>query len=282
MNNDVKKVLKNAQVNSELENKDINDEVLKIMEECLNQKDGSFLFNLYLKTNNIKSDVVDEVETCKESKYCYSNGVLKNNFDFKNLESLHQCDSYSAAFKQSKIVSGLTDYVFGFSVDSYLNLHKKLFDFVYPFAGQIREELIYKRCEPYFNAVTPFCMPMNIYDQLSDFMRKMKKGFFCIKTREDLVKYLGYYYGELNMIHPFREGNGRTLRTYFLLLVKELNKYIDFGPIELDYSLWDEIDKEELVRYTVINSITGEYEGISKCFDKALVEYNKKIKVKKV
>ena len=56
----------------------------------------------------------------------------------------------------------------------------------------------------------------------------MKNKISTINSRSDLVNYLAYYYGELNMVHPFREGNGRTLRTYFLLLVHELNKYISF------------------------------------------------------
>ena len=83
------------------------------------------------------------------------------------------------------------------------------------------------------------------------------------------------------MIHPFREGNGRVLRTYFLLLVHELNKYISFDNFEIDYSLWDDNNKADLIKYTIINSINGDIDGIISLFDKVLVENNEKKRVRK-
>ena len=109
----------------------------------------------------------------------------------------------------------------------------------------------------------------------------MKSKVTNIKNRDDLIKYLAYYYGELNMIHPFREGNGRTLRTYILLLVKELNKYFSFGDFEIDYSLWSDEDKNDLIKYTIINSINGDIEGIEICFNKILINKDKKVRTRK-
>ena len=95
-----------------------------------------------------------------------------------------------------------------------------------------------------------------------------------LSSREELLAYLSYYYGELNMIHPFREGNGRTLRTYFLLLLKNIS--LSFGEFELDYSLWNEEDMKTLTKATIINSINCSIEGIYECFDKVLVSKNKR------
>ena len=191
--------------------------------------------------------------------------------EIKNKVVLDILVSDNAAFYQTQIVSGNDNYKFSFDVNSYLNLHRKLFGAIFSFAGDIRDEKIYKSCEPYFNAKTPFCEPAYIYNYLSNTLMEMKNKLKQLKNREDLINYLAYYYGELNMIHPFREGNGRTLRTYFLLLIKEISKELSFGNFELDYSLWDDEDRDELIKATIINSINGDIDGICDCFDKILV-----------
>lgn len=281
MTKNLRKVVKNAAVNSELENKKISDETIRMIEQCLKTENGSLMFQIYLKTtNNMENVIEEEVKSCKTSKYCYENGVLKNNKGIKNLTLLHIVDSDSAAYYQSRIVSGYSDYKFDFSVNNYLNLHKELFGEVYPFAGEIRNELIYKSCRPYLDRTTPFCMPQFIYDNLKEVLSKMKRDIVNIKTREELVNYLGYYYGELNMIHPFREGNGRTLRTYFLLLVSECSKHFSFGEFELDYTNLLDTDKEELIKATIINSVNGDYKGIAEFFDIILVQKNSKMRTK--
>lgn len=281
MAENLRKVVKNAAVNSELENKKISDETIRMIEQCLKTENGSLMFQIYLKTtNNMENVVEEEVPNCKTSKYCYENGVLKNNKGIKNLALLHIVDSDSAAYYQSQIVGGYSDYKFGFGVENYLNLHKKLFCEVYPFAGEIRTELIYKSCRPYLDRTTPFCMPQFIYNNLKEVLSRMKKDIVNIKTREELVNYLGYYYGELNMIHPFREGNGRTLRTYFLLLVSECSKYFSFGEFELDYTNLLDTDKDELIKATIINSVTGDYDGIADFFDIVLVQSVRKVRTR--
>lgn len=268
----LKKVVMNAAINSELESKKISDETIEMIESCLKTENGSFLFHLYLKSTNKMRDSSEVLESSKNSKYCYSNGVLVNKYGIKNLDLLHIVEGDSAAYYQSQVVGGYSDYRFGFSIYDYLKLHKKLFSAIYPFAGEIRDEFIYKTCQPYYDKKTPFCMPQFIKGCLSDILFSMKNKISTINSREELVDYLGYYYGELNMIHPFREGNGRTLRTYFLLLVKECSKYFSFGEFELDYSLWCDEDMENLIKATIVNSISGDYKEISECFDKVLVK----------
>ncbi|WP_342533284.1 Fic family protein [Lysinibacillus sp. FSL K6-0057] len=54
-------------------------------------------------------------------------------------------------------------------------------------------------------------------------------------TLEEAAKKLAYYKAELNLLHPFREGNGRTIRLFIYLYA--LNKgflweYVDLGSEE--------------------------------------------------
>ncbi len=98
-------------------------------------------------------------------------------------------------------------------------IHKFLFDDVYYFAGKLRNENIAKgnfRFVPciYLTAALSKIdeMPQNTFDEIVD-------------------KYV-----EMNVAHPFREGNGRSTRIWLgLILKKELNQVVD----------WSKIDKEE-------------------------------------
>lgn len=98
-------------------------------------------------------------------------------------------------------------------------IHKFLFEDVYYFAGKLRNENIAKgnfRFVPciYLTAALSKIdeMPQNTFDEIVD-------------------KYV-----EMNVAHPFREGNGRSTRIWLdLILKKELNQVVD----------WSKIDKEE-------------------------------------
>lgn len=97
-------------------------------------------------------------------------------------------------------------------------IHKFLFDEIYDFAGKTRDENIAKgnfRFTPvmYLNPALENIdkMPQNTLDEI-------------------IEKYV-----EMNIAHPFREGNGRSARIWLdLILKKELKKVVD----------WNKIDKE--------------------------------------
>lgn len=105
---------------------------------------------------------------------------------------------------------------------SLKEIHYHLFSEIYFFAGQIRKVNISKG---------NFRFAPLIY--LDDALRRideMPQGNFD----EIIEKYV-----EMNIAHPFREGNGRSIRLWFnILLKKELNKVIDWSIINKeDYLL---------------------------------------------
>jgi len=218
------------------------------------------------------------------SKYCYDNGVLINKLGIKDSELLHTTERNFTTFKIVALECGEEKIDNLCSVDGYLALHKYICSEIYPFAGQIRDEGISKSNAPYFNNVTPFCYPEFIYPYLKDCLDKMNRYVKRIKSREELLKFLSYYYGELNMIHPFREVNGRTLRIFMKLFVESVNEYLPFDDVEINYSLWrnnnSEIYKENLLKATIICNVTCDCSYIEKCFDEVLV-YKEKEKNKR-
>ena len=145
-----------------------------------------------------------------------------------------------------------------------MKIHKIVFGHLYPFAGQIRDENIMK-------GNTPFCRPEYIANYLRMTIDKMNDGVKKLKTKEDIVDFLAYYYSELNIIHPFREGNGRVLREYLRQVVGfiSLNNSLNY---ELDFSNIDEKDKENLTNGSIISAMTGELEYLKLFFDSTLKE----------
>ena len=99
------------------------------------------------------------------------------------------------------------------------SIHNFLFSDVYPFVGKIRKENIAKG---------NFRFASCIY--LEDVLNKIDN--MPQDTFENIIK----KYIEMNIAHPFREGNGRSTRIWLdMILKKELNKVID----------WSKVNKED-------------------------------------
>lgn len=225
----------------------------------------------------MKKVMVNDVAE-NNSRYCYENGVLINKRGIRDAKVLDAFSRDVTTFRISQLVYNNTIINDFFKISDYLKLHNFLFGDIFSFAGEIRDEAIYKSNEPYytdsFRKTTIFATPNSIIPQLENNLSLMRKNVRMINSRDSLLDYLAYFYGELNMIHPFREGNGRTLRTYLKLLVDYLNDYFppEMGEVELDYSLWSPEDREELLKSTIICNVTCNCNYIRNCFDKVLVE----------
>ena len=122
-------------------------------------------------------------------------------------------------------------------------IHKYLFDDIYSFAGKIRKENIAKG-----NFRFASCM------YLEDILHKIDN--MPQDTFENIIK----KYVEMNIAHPFREGNGRSTRIWLdLILKKELNKVIDWSKANKeDYLLAMERSpvKDLEIRLLLQNALT--------------------------
>lgn len=123
------------------------------------------------------------------------------------------------------------------------SIHKYLFNDIYSFAGVIREENIAKG-----NFRFASCM------YLEDVLNKIDN--MPQDTFENIIK----KYVEMNIAHPFREGNGRTTRIWLdLILKKELNKVVDWSKVNKeDYLLAMERSpvKDLEIRLLIQNALT--------------------------
>ena len=100
-----------------------------------------------------------------------------------------------------------------------LKIHKYLFDEIYDFAGQVRTVNISKGNFRFVPAIYLHAALESI--------EKMPQSTFD----EIIEKYV-----EMNVAHPFRDGNGRSMRIWLdLILSRELRKVVD----------WSRVDKED-------------------------------------
>ena len=98
-------------------------------------------------------------------------------------------------------------------------IHDYLFGEIYPFAGIIRDVNIAK-------GATAFARVMHLEASLKH-IDAMPQGNF-----DEIVE----KYVEMNVAHPFREGNGRATRIWLdLILKKEIQQVVD----------WNQVDKED-------------------------------------
>jgi len=93
-------------------------------------------------------------------------------------------------------------------------IHKRIFGDIYECTGQIRTVAIAK------GAV--FCLPQYIDSSAAVSFRELRDED-CLRglRRDAFVGRLAYYLGEVNALHPFREGNGRAQRAFFGQLARD-------------------------------------------------------------
>ena len=154
----------------------------------------------------------------KNSKYCYENSeVLINKLDIKDAKKL---SIYEAKITAAKSLSLRQKGITGnFDKNHFLEIHKYLFEDIYPFAGKLREENIAK-------GAFRFAMWEYIEPELDKLLNSLKQENYLLGlSKEKLAKRLAYYLSELNVLHPFREGNGRTEREFIRQLALK-NGYV--------------------------------------------------------
>ncbi len=194
-------------------------------------------------------------EDSGDEKYCYPHSnVLINKLNIKKLDTLHEAERDFSSVRQAELsMHGVTG---DFSLSHLCSIHRQLFQDVYTWAGKIRTVDIAKG--------TIFCLVQFIELQFDILYSKLKKEDFLIhiKNKKEMSTRLAFYLGELNMIHPFREGNGRTQRIYIEQLC------VNNGHFELDFT---EITKEEMLEASIA-SANGNNDLLEKLLFKCLID----------
>ena len=165
-------------------------------------------------------DVYEE----RNSSYCYENtNTLINKLDIRDSKVLQK---YEAKITAAKLLALMQKGIIGnFDVKHINAIHKYLFEDIYPFAGKLRTENIAK-------GVFRFAEWEYIEPELERLLNELKQENYLENlSKENLAERLAYYLSELNVLHPYREGNGRTTREFIRELALKNGYVLDLRKV---------------------------------------------------
>ncbi|MEO0639086.1 MAG: Fic family protein [Bacteroidota bacterium] len=185
-----------------------------------------------------------------QSLYRYPNSsVLRNKFGIQDFEQLDKKERlYVRTRMRDRIPKGKYD------LTHLQAIHKHLFQDVYEWAGDIRETNISKGGS--------FFMPADrIRFAMMDVEKRIKKSDYLKGLRpQSFAKQASHIIGDINHIHPFREGNGRTQLVFLKQLGKKAGHRIDLAQVK----------KEDWIKGS-IQSHHARYDGLEKCIGEMIV-----------
>ena len=165
----------------------------------------------------------------KSSDYFYENTkILVNNLNIRDKEKLHNVERKLTSLRLSELHSNPLKGKFDFE---YLkSINKYLFQDLYPWAGEIRKSELAK--------LDLFCLYNNIeifaksiFDELA------QENYYINYSIDDKIVKLVNLFGNINALHPFREGNGRTQRLFIENLANINGIDLDLTRISQEYMI---------------------------------------------
>lgn len=126
-----------------------------------------------------------------------------------------------------------------FDFEHYKDIHKHLFGDVYEWAGKTRLVEISK-------GNTQFCMKNQLDSFAESIFKAIQKDiqlmkFDSVAISQTLPEILAGHFGELNALHPFRDGNGRTQKAFISQMASAVGVKIN----------WGEMSKDELIEASI-------------------------------
>ena len=185
--------------------------------------------------------------------YCYPDSdVLMNKLNIHEAEKLQEAER---KLTMLRLIDLLDRPVAGkFDFKHLQTIHKYIFQDIYPWAGKVRSVDIAKS--------NMFCKVQFIETQADEIFGKLKNDCYLEGLpKEKFAKKAAYYFSEINALHPFREGNGRTQREFIRQLAYQSGYILHFSAIS----------EQEMVQAS-IDSFVCNYKKMEALFIKIIKE----------
>ncbi|GAB2854262.1 putative adenosine monophosphate-protein transferase Fic [Pseudoduganella ginsengisoli] len=158
-----------------------------------------------------------------DTQYCYPDSdVLINKLGLTDEASLQTAE---VELTQARIEQFEPDFD-NISLDALCGIHRFLFQDIYEWAGDLRTVDISKGNSRFANVSRIEPEANKLFRQLA------QEGYLINLPREQFIARLAHYYSELNVIHPFRDGNGRAQRVLFEVISINAAYILRWEPIE--------------------------------------------------
>ena len=161
------------------------------------------------------------------------NFYVENKLNITTEEKLKEYETKMVALKLASIDKA--DFKRTYDEEHLKAIHKYLFEDVYDFAGQYRLENITKD-----NFI--FSQYQYIDENIKEVFKKTNIQSLEDLPFEELIIKLSDFMTDLNVLHPFREGNGRATREF-------IREFLDKLGFEIN---WFEIDYNDILRASML------------------------------
>ena len=192
----------------------------------------------------------------QDKKYCYPNSnVLINKLNIKEEQTLFEAEKKLTLIRlhelQNSPVNGNFDY------NHLREIHHYIFQDLYNWAGELRTVEIGKG--------NLFCTT----DFLVSYGESVLENFFklCFKKRnnfKEFIKVFSSNYADLNALHPFREGNGRTQREFARLICLKCGYILDLSCTT----------HKEMLEASILSFNNADNSKLEAIFSKAIIPIN--------
>lgn len=117
----------------------------------------------------------------------------------------------------------LSEPSFAFSLVGLTSIHRRIFDGVFKFAGQLRKvELSKKEWVLGGNASVSYQPAIDLREAIEYDLKQEKEFDYSNRPMKEIIKHISQFVADLWQIHPFREGNTRTIAVFLIKYLRSM------------------------------------------------------------
>lgn len=181
--------------------------------------------------------------------YVYEDtGTLKNKFGIKDEEELRKAES-DISFVKLLTVDSFVDCT-KFDLEYIKNIHKYVLGDIYDWAGEFRTVPMEKPEDVLGGDTVRYAYPKEIVPHAEQCLNEINRINWNAKELDDKAMNFTKLIAELWQVHPFRDGNTRTIVTYAFRFAEEHGFRMDRNLL---------LDNFTYVRKALVKASDGEY-----------------------
>lgn len=216
--------------------------------------------------------------------YKQTNGTLVNKLgitDSKELKQAEEDISYAKLLNVERVFEGK------FEIELLKSIHTHLFEDIYYWAGELRKVSMFKEEPILFGASLEYAQPKEIKKKTDKILDEMNATNWGNMKIDELVEVFTGDISKLWRVHPFRDGNTRTILAFAYIFAKEHGFEIDMTTILDDLKRERDPKTGKIIKWCIRDKLVlasldkrdyPEPQALQNTFKKAIINGGKPIK----